>query len=59
MPFVSQAQRGYFNANRGKMEAQGVNVDEWNSASKGMSLPKRVGPKPSSKGSKKSVFKRK
>lgn len=56
MPFVSQAQRGYFNANRAKLERQGVNVDEWNQASKGMSLPKRAGP--SAKGSKKSVFKK-
>lgn len=39
MPFVSQAQRKYFNANRDKLEAQGVNVDEWNTASKGMKLP--------------------
>jgi hypothetical protein len=41
MPFVSKAQRGYFNANRGKLSAQGVNVDEWNQASKGMKLPAR------------------
>lgn len=41
MPFVSEAQRGYFNANRDKMEAQGVDVDEWNRASKGMTLPKK------------------
>lgn len=39
MPYVSQAQERYFNANRGKLEAQGVNVDEWNQASKGMKLP--------------------
>jgi hypothetical protein len=58
MPFVSQAQRGYFNANRGKLEAQGVDVGEWNSASKGMSLPKRA-PGGKAKGAKKSVFKRK
>ncbi len=42
MPFVSQAQRGYFNAHRDKMEAQGVGVDEWNQASKGKKLPKRA-----------------
>ncbi len=41
MPYVSQAQERYFNANRSKMERQGVNVDEWNSASKGLKLPKR------------------
>jgi hypothetical protein len=39
MPFKSDAQRRYFNANRGKLEAQGVDVDEWNAASKGKRLP--------------------
>lgn len=42
MPFVSAAQRGYFNANREKMEKQGVDVDEWNKSSKGLKLPQRV-----------------
>lgn len=42
MPFKSEAQRGYFNANRSKLENQGVNVDEWNKSSKGMSLPARA-----------------
>ena len=41
MPYVSEAQRAYFNANRAKLEAQGVNVDEWNAASEGRKLPKR------------------
>ena len=45
MPFKSIAQERYFNANRGKLEKQGVNVDEWNSASKGKSLPRRIGVK--------------
>lgn len=49
MPFVSQAQQRYFNANRGKLEAQGVNVDEWNQASKGKKLPKRAARKPRAK----------
>ena len=39
MPYASKAQAAYFNANRAKMEAQGVDVDEWNAASKGMKLP--------------------
>jgi len=43
MPYKSQAQEDYFNANRAKLEAQGVNVDEWNSASEGMKLPQRTG----------------
>lgn len=43
MPFKSKAQEAYFNVNRAKMEKQGVNVDEWNNASKGLNLPERVG----------------
>lgn len=39
MPFVSDKQRKFFNANRAKLERQGVNVDEWNRASKGLKLP--------------------
>jgi len=42
MPFKSEAQRKFFNANRAKLEAQGVNVDEYNEASKGKKLPKKV-----------------
>lgn len=48
MPFKSRAQQAYFNANRPKLEAQGVNVGEWNDASKGTKLPKRAS-KPVSK----------
>ncbi len=44
MPYKSQAQAAYFDANRAKMEAQGVNVDEWNAASKGMKLPEHKKP---------------
>lgn len=42
MPYKSRAQEKYFNANRAKLERQGVDVDEWNSASKGKKLPKKV-----------------
>ena len=42
MPYKSLAQERYFNANRKRLEAQGVNVDEWNQASKGKKLPKRA-----------------
>ncbi len=42
MPFVSKAQQGYFNANKAKLEKQGVNVQEWNDASKGMKLPEHA-----------------
>lgn len=42
MPYKSKAQEAYFNVNKKKLEKQGVNVDEWNKASKGMKLPKRA-----------------
>lgn len=42
MPYKSLAQERYFNANREKMEAQGVDVDEYNQASKGMKLPMKA-----------------
>jgi len=40
MPYVSQAQAGYFHTHKAELEKQGVNVDEWDKASKGKSLPK-------------------
>jgi len=42
MPFVSQAQRRYFYANRGKLESQGVDVDEWERATGDRKLPERA-----------------
>ena len=42
IPYKSKAQQGFFNANRKKLEASGVDVDEWNSASKGKKLPGHV-----------------
>ena len=42
MPYKSKAQQGYFNANKKKLEAKGVNVDEFNKASKGKKLPKKA-----------------
>lgn len=45
MPFKSEAQRRYFEANRAKLEKQGVNVAEWEQASRGKHLPERVKPK--------------
>ena len=53
MPYKSLAQERYFNVNRSKLEKQGVNVDEWNQASKGMSLPER---KATGKGKGRSIF---
>lgn len=44
MPYVSKKQERFFNANRNKLEKQGVNVDEWNAASKGKELPEKVKP---------------
>lgn len=40
MPYKSQKQAAFFNANKKKLEKQGVNVDEWNRKSKGKKLPK-------------------
>lgn len=42
MPYKSDAQRKFFNANRAKLEAQGVDVDEWNESSRGKKLPEKV-----------------
>jgi hypothetical protein len=42
MPYVSKAQQGYFNAQKGKKVPAAV-VDEFNQASKGLTgLPKHV-----------------
>lgn len=42
MPYKSKAQEGYFHANKAKLEKQGVDVKEWDSASKGKQLPERA-----------------
>lgn len=42
MPFKSEAQRRYFEANKAKLEKQGVDVKEWEQSSKGLKLPERV-----------------
>lgn len=42
MPYVSDRQRRYFNANRAELEAQGVNVAEWNESTKGKKLPEQT-----------------
>jgi hypothetical protein len=39
MPFKSKAQAAYFNIHRKQLEKQGVDVNEWNAASKGKKLP--------------------
>jgi hypothetical protein len=52
MPFKSEAQRKFMNANKGSMLKKGVDVDDWNQASKGKSLPEHAA-KPGSMVSKK------
>ncbi len=42
MPYVSQAQAGYFHTHKAELEKQGVDVGEWDRASKGKHLPQRV-----------------
>jgi hypothetical protein len=42
MPFKSEAQRRYFEANKDKLQKQGVDVKEWEQASKGLKLPERT-----------------
>lgn len=42
MPYKSKAQEAYFNIHKKELENQGVNVNEWNQASKGLKLPKKV-----------------
>lgn len=42
MPAKSKAQLKFINANRKKLEKQGMDVSEWNATSKGKKLPNRV-----------------
>ncbi len=42
MPFVSKAQAAYFNTHKAQLAKQGVSVNEWNAASKGVKLPEHV-----------------
>ena len=42
MPFKSKAQAAYFNIHKKELEKQGVDVNEWNQASKGKKLPAKV-----------------
>jgi hypothetical protein len=42
MPYKSKAQEAYFNIHRRELEKQGVDVAEWNKASKGKKLPQKV-----------------
>lgn len=42
MPYKSKAQEKFFNSNKGKLEKEEVNVNEWNKTSKGLKLPKKA-----------------
>ena len=42
MPYKSQAQAGYFHTHQKELEKMGVNVKEWDEASKGKKLPPRA-----------------
>jgi len=42
MPFKSEAQRRYFEANKAKLEKQRVDVREWEESSRGLKLPDRA-----------------
>ena len=44
MPYKSQAQAAYFNIHRAELEEQGVDVNEWNKASKDKKLPAKANP---------------
>lgn len=56
MPYKSDAQRRYFNANRAQLEAQGVDVDEWNDSSRGKKLPDRAKKKKTEKTAREAVI---
>lgn len=42
MPYKSKKQQAYFHAHAKDLQAQGVNIKEWDRASKGRKLPIRV-----------------
>ncbi len=42
LPYKSEVQRKFFHANKKKLERQGVDVEEWDRASKGKKLPEKV-----------------
>ncbi len=45
MPYKSKAQAGYFHTHAKQLAKQGVNINEWDKASKGLKLPKKLGKK--------------
>jgi len=55
MPYKSDAQRKFFHANKAKLEKQGIDVKEWDEASKGKSLPEKVKPRMRASGGRRKV----
>jgi hypothetical protein len=45
VPYASKAQQSYFHAHEKELERQGVNVSEWDAATKGKKLPEHKAPK--------------
>jgi len=45
MPYRSLAQERFFHAKKDALQKQGVNVSEWDNASKGMNLPEKKAPR--------------
>jgi hypothetical protein len=41
MPYKSKAQAAYFNIHKKVLKSKGVDVSEWNKATKGKKLPKK------------------
>lgn len=46
MPYKSQAQAGWFHTHKKQLTDQGVDVNEWDAATKGKKLPKKAETKP-------------
>ncbi len=42
MPYRSKAQAAFFNIHKKELEHKGIDVDEWNAASKGQHVPEHV-----------------
>jgi hypothetical protein len=55
MPYKSLKQERFFHANKAKLEKQGVDVAEWDAATKGKSLPEKVKPRTRNAGARKRV----
>ena len=41
-PYKSKAQAGYFHTHEKQLKKQGVNINEWDEASKGLKLPQKA-----------------